>query len=143
MKRMSAIEASGFAAIMLALFALFAIPGGILDQHRGGVAVDLVHAKHSVALPNSQREDAIIISVQRDGGLFFGNKKTHLESLPQQIQESVARGAEKRIYLNADKYARYSDVKAVIDAIHESGVEHLSIFANTPPSSQQASGKRN
>jgi len=139
MQRISNIEVSAFAGILVVFLGLFAIPGGITvglpDQHRM-IPVDLVKAKRPISLPHALREDALIVSVTREGSIFFGNDWTPPEVLPQKIRESLARGAERRIYVNADKRANYRDVKKTIDAIHATGVEDISFLANPSVPSQ-------
>jgi biopolymer transport protein TolR len=131
-QRISNIEMSAFAGILVVLLGLFAIPGGItvgvLDQHRI-IPVDLVKVKRPTSLPHVLREDAVIVSVTRDGSIFFGTDRILPELLTPKIRESISRGAERRIYINADKRANYRDVKKAIDAIRTSGVEQISILA--------------
>lgn len=114
---------------MLVLFGLFAFrPHPDLRT----TAVDVAPAKLPVSLPGASREDAIVISIERDGGVFFGTNRSNPKLLPHQIQESLANGAERRIYLSVDRHAKYQTVKQIIDAIHSTGLEQVSFFANTP-----------
>ncbi len=50
-------------------------------------------------MPGANREDALIVSILRDGTLYFGKHKTRPGDLPAPIREGVARGAEKKIYI--------------------------------------------
>lgn len=128
MQRISNIEVSAFAAILVVLLALF-----LYVPHRYREApVDLFKAKHPVSLLSASREDAMIVSMQMDGGVFFGSDRSAPELLPHQIRESLAHGAEHRVYLNVDRHAKYQTVKQVIDAIHSTGVERVSFFTGTP-----------
>jgi hypothetical protein len=68
-------------------------------------------------MPGAEREDAMQISVTRDGRIYFRNNIIMLQDLPEQIRQGVQNGAEKRIYLNADARAKYADVLAVLDQI--------------------------
>lgn len=134
---MSNIDVSAFVAILVVLLALFA-GRSVWDRHDlPTTSVDLVKAKHAISLPNGSREDAISVLVESDGSVFFGTNRTDPRLLPQQIQESLANGAERRIYLSVDKYAKYQTVKQVIDAIHSTGVEQVSFFATTPSQQQK------
>jgi biopolymer transport protein TolR len=122
----SGIDVSAFAAILVVLFALFAVQTA--PHRRSSIPVDLVKAKSSISLPHALREDAIIVSVTRSGDIFLGNDRSRPELLPDKIREAISRGAERRIYVNADKRANYRDVKKAIDCIHSSGVENISIL---------------
>ncbi|HKW17736.1 MAG TPA: biopolymer transporter ExbD [Terriglobales bacterium] len=132
------MDVSAFAAILVVLLGLFAIPGGIavgiIDYHRV-MPVDLIKVKRPTFLPNAARDDAMFVSVTRDGSIFFNNERTVPELLPQKIHEFLAKGAEHRVYINADKRSYYKNVKQVIDAAHSSGIENISFLADPfPPS---------
>ena len=123
----SRIDVSAFAAILVVLFALFAVRTA--PHHLSYIPVDLVKAKSSISLLHALREDAIIVSVTRNGDIFLGTDRIRPELLPDKIRDAISRGAERRIYVNADKRANYRDVKRAIDSIHSSGVENISILA--------------
>ena len=103
----SRIDASAFAAILVVLFALFAVRTA--PHHLSYIPVDLVKTKSSISLPHALREDAIIVSVTRNGDIFLGTDRTRAELLTDKIREAISRGAERRIYVNADKRANYRD----------------------------------
>ena len=52
--------------------------------------------------------------------------------MPNKIREAVVNGAEKRVHLNVDARAKYGDVNALQPYIQLSGVENLSILAESP-----------
>jgi biopolymer transport protein TolR len=123
----SRIDVSAFAAILVVLFALFAVRTAPHDLSY--IPVDLVKAKSTVSLPHALREDAIVVSVMRNGDIFLGTDISRPELLPDKIREAISRGAERRIYVNADRRANYRDVKKAIDSIYSTGVENISILA--------------
>jgi biopolymer transport protein ExbD len=130
-KRQSAvrprIDVSAFGAVMLAL--LWAFMGDITpDVRRGGPPVNLYLAHHSIEFSNALREDAINITVSRDGSIFFRTDRVNVDQLPTCIRGAVHSGSEDRIYLHADARTKYRNVADVIDQIHASGVQNLSIL---------------
>ena len=84
--------------------------------------VDLAVAKHAVSMPGALREDALIVSVTRDGSVYFGNTQVQVSDLPGQILKSMNKDVERRIYLKADARAKYGDVKAVLETLKKTGI---------------------
>ena len=62
--------------------------------------------------------------------MYFGKDKTRPGDLPAQIREGVRRGAEKKIYICADKRLRYGTVLEVLDAIRSAGVEKIGFLVD-------------
>jgi biopolymer transport protein ExbD len=130
-KRQSAvrprIDVSAFVAVMLAI--LWAFMGDITpDVRRGGPPVDLFHAHHSIEFPKALREDVIDITVTRAGSVFFGTDRVNVDQLPIRIRDAVRSGSENRVYIHADARTKYGNVTDVIDQIHASGVQNVSIL---------------
>ena len=96
------------------------------------IPVDMAVAAHSGALAGALREDAMQISITRDGRFFFRSDKVSPEDLPEKIRKGVWNGAERRIYLNADARAKYRDAVAVLDQIRLAGIEDVSLPTQEP-----------
>jgi biopolymer transport protein TolR len=78
----------------------------------------------------AHREDATIVSITRVGNVFLGNTQVQLADLLGEVKKSLAQGGERKIYLKADARAKYGDVKAVIEAIKKTGIDHIGIITN-------------
>ncbi len=96
------------------------------------VIVDRVIGRHIHKLSGAIREDAIKITVLRDGATYFGASKTGPGDLPDMIRDAVHNGAEKRIYLEIDARALCGDVNALLPQIQMSGIQNVSILAESP-----------
>jgi biopolymer transport protein ExbD len=83
-------------------------------------------------LPGARREDAIKIVLTRDGTPFFRYLRVKGNDLPDKIRDAIRNGAEKRIYLEVDARARYSDVSAVLSQIQLTGIQNISFIADSP-----------
>ncbi len=116
------IELSGLLAVCIVLLVVFMV-GPSAPHH--SLPVDLAVVSHAVPLPDARREDAIIVTIARDGRVYFRNYRTTLDDLPRAIEEAVRNGAERKLYVQADARARYSDVDAVIGAIRQAGILDL------------------
>ena len=94
--------------------------------------VDHVVAQHVHKLLGAIREDAMKIWITRDGTIYFRKERVHRDDLSDRIRAAIRNGAEKRIYLEVDARARYSDVSAVLSQIQMSGIENVSFIADSP-----------
>lgn len=119
----------GFVSVMLALLFMF-LPA-TTDTPRP-IPVDQPVSYHCSPMPGVQKEDAIQISVTRDGSIYFRHDRIMFQDLPAEIAKGLQDGAEKRVYLNADARARYADVAAVLDQIRMSGIENVSFLTQKP-----------
>ena len=122
----SNIDVSALAAVMFVLVFAFILLTATPDY---GVSVDLPKVWHPIPMRGANREDALIVSILRDGTMYFRKDKTRPGDLPAQIREGVRRGAEKKIYICADKRLRYGTVLEVLDAIRSAGVEKIDFLA--------------
>jgi biopolymer transport protein ExbD len=125
------IDPAPIAAIFFAFVSMFIGDIGAPHAHRM-VVVDRATASSSRDLPRALREDAILISLTRDGSVYVRNTRLPPTELPNKIRDSVLNGAEKRIYLQVDARAKYGDVKALLPYIQLSGVENVSFLTERP-----------
>ncbi|HYM05941.1 MAG TPA: biopolymer transporter ExbD [Terriglobales bacterium] len=119
------IDVSALAAVLFVLLFLFMMLTAIPHD---GVSADLPKVWHSTSMPGARREDAIVVSILRDGTIYFGNDKTRPGDLPPQILKRIGNRAEKKVYIRADSRLRYGTVCQVLDAIHSAGVEKIAFF---------------
>jgi biopolymer transport protein ExbD len=117
--------AIGIFFLLLLIFMLNPFP-----YHR--IIVDRVVARHIHKLPGAIREDAITIYIRRDGTVYFGNSKIRPDDLSHMVRDAVHDGAERRIYLEVDARALCRDVNALLPQIQMSGIENISILAESP-----------
>jgi biopolymer transport protein ExbD len=97
-----------------------------------GVGIDLPRVNYPVTMRAANREDAVIIGIMRDGGIFFANDRTTAPQLPAKIEERLSHGAERRAYIKADARARYGTVRIVLGAVRSAGVESVGILVEQP-----------
>jgi biopolymer transport protein ExbD len=121
------IDASAFAGVFCVLLFLFMSPAATPETGKW-ISVDLFLAAHSRPMPGARREDAMLLSVTRDGHVYFGARTTTPDELPARIRDGLRGGAENWIYLAVDSRAGYSGVKVVLDRIREAGVERVSFL---------------
>ena len=119
-----------FVAVLIVLLTIFMVWTEPLDYHRWGLGnVDLPLSVFASVEPKAIREDAIRISLSRDGSIFFRESKVNIEHLPALIRVAVQAGAERKAYFAVDARARYGDTRAVVEKISEGGVQEISFLA--------------
>ncbi len=124
------IDVSAFAAVLCGL--LFAFLATTPLPH-SGVSVDLAKSRHFRRLPGALREDALRVTVTRDGRFYLGDQGIAPEELPGHVRDGIGGGGENRVYIVADARVRYGDVKMVLDQIRVAGVENVSFLTLPVP----------
>jgi biopolymer transport protein ExbD len=80
-------------------------------------------------MPRAVREDAQVVSVTRDGKIYFGNTLLAADDLSGQIRQSVRNGAERKVYVRADARAKYIHVKQALSEISKAGIQNVCFLA--------------
>lgn len=115
-----------FVAVLLVLLIVFMMGGPPIH---GDTALDVPSAFYAKAQPKARAEDAMKISITRDGRVYFRNHRAEPKSLPFLIRSAVQEGAEKKVYLAVDSRARYRDAAAVVEQIGSAGIREICILA--------------
>jgi biopolymer transport protein ExbD len=100
------------------------------QPHHGSVSTDLPKILRPISLPHAMREDAIIVTIMRNGDVFFRNDRVWPDKLADAIRVQVERGSERKVYIRADSRALHRSVKQVLDAIQEAGLLNVSFLVD-------------
>ncbi|MGA7683968.1 MAG: biopolymer transporter ExbD [Terriglobales bacterium] len=133
----SDINVTPMVDVMLVLLIIFMVVTPML-QH--GVTVDMAKVNNPEAMPDADKEDALLVAVMRDGSVFFGTDKIAPADLTQKIKDRLANRTDKRVFLKADARARFGSVVEVVDNVRAAGVDQLGLLTDqkkagalTPP----------
>ena len=101
-----------FASVMgLVVFVVLLIFMTIPVDHHRGASVDLPMVLHPVAMRGADREDAMKVSITRDGKVYFGTEQIRFDDLPAKIQDRLKdREVERKVYIVADMRARWAEL---------------------------------
>ena len=121
------IDAYPLVGLALTLLVIFMLVPAVTPPHHGW-NVDLPQSRYASPKPRAAREDAQIVSVMRDGQIYYRNMRVRADDLPEKIRESVKEGADRKIYIRADARARYFAVKQVLTDIRQAGIENVCFF---------------
>ena len=117
--------------VMLVLLIIFMVITPMLTK---GVSVDLVKTKNPIAMQAEDKEDAIVISVTRNGGVFLspGNLKIQADDLPERVRDLLTNKIDKTVYIRADARSRYEVVEDVVDNLRAAGVNEIGLITEEP-----------
>src|SRR5579864_1724768 len=132
----SEINVTPMVDVMLVLLIIFIVITPLLTK---GQTVEFVKAKNQIAMQNADKEDAILISVTRDGRSFLspGNKQVTVDELPTKVQDLLTNKLDKTVYIRADARAKYQAVEDVVDRLRAAGVDQLGLITETPQGAGQ------
>lgn len=133
----STINVTPMVDVMLVLLIIFMVITPML-QH--GVSVDLAQTNNPVQMPDADKEDALLVAIQRDGTVFFGSDKIAPDQLTNKIKDKLASRVDKRVFVKADARTKYGNVVEVVDNVRAAGVDQLGLLteqrkAGAPPPS--------
>jgi biopolymer transport protein ExbD/biopolymer transport protein TolR len=111
--------------VMLVLLIIFMV---ITPMLQNKVAIDMASVDNAVAMPDADKEDAIVVAITRDGGVFLGQDKVATSELGGLVTAKLADKPGKTIYIRADARAQYRAVEDAIDAVRTSGVEDVGLL---------------
>ena len=117
--------------VMLVLLIIFMVITPMLTK---GVSVDLVKTKNPVTMQAADKEDAILISITKNGSVFLspGNTKVTADQLPEKVRDLLTNKVDKTVYVRADARARYETVEDVVDNLRAAGTSEIGLITEEP-----------
>jgi biopolymer transport protein ExbD/biopolymer transport protein TolR len=98
------------------------------------VAVDLAKTENAVALPDADKEDAVVVAVTRDGFVYLGANRVSLDVLGGKVSDLLTDKPSKKIFMRADARAKYGKVKDTVDAVRSAGVDQIGLITENATS---------
>ena len=121
----SNINVTPMVDVMLVLLIIFMV---ITPMLQNKVAVEMAKVDNATAMPDADKEDAIVVAVTRDGGVFLGQDKVAPADLGRLVGEKLADKPGKMIYVRADARAQYKAVEDAIDNVRTAGVDEVGLL---------------
>jgi biopolymer transport protein ExbD len=87
-----------------------------------GISVELPVASNAHPMPDADQEDALIVSITEDGGVYLGVDPINPAALAERVEAGLTNQPEKKVYIKADARAPYGDVVKVLDAVRTADV---------------------
>ena len=118
--------------VVLVLLVIFMITAPVLQS---GI---------EVAVPKTRTvkeitEQRVVLTINRDGSLFLGDKPVNIHDLPALLRSGKTDTSKQVIYLRADERVQFGVFASAMDAVKQAGVTNISIV--TQPVEGKAAGK--
>jgi biopolymer transport protein ExbD/biopolymer transport protein TolR len=134
----SNINVTPMVDVMLVLLIIFMVITPMLQQK---VAVDMAKVDNPTSMPDADKEDAIIVAVTRDGGVFLGQNRVAVTELGGKVRDKLADTPGRTIFVRADARAQFRAVEDAIDAVRTAGVEDVGLLTQKREPGQPAGGE--
>jgi len=118
----SEINVTPLVDVMLVLLIIFMVTAPMMTQ---GVDVDL---PETTAKPLRQKEEPLLVTIKKDGQIYFNDIKLDQSLLKQQLAALSKADHERPIFLKADKLVPYGLVVSVMADIKDSGFDKLGMI---------------
>src|ERR1700739_3812871 len=121
----SNINVTPMVDVMLVLLIIFMV---ITPMLQNKVQIDMAKVANSIAMPDADKDDAIVVAITRDGGIYLGQDKIATDELGVKVRDKLADTPGKTIYIRADARAQYRAVEDAIDAVRTAGVDEVGLL---------------
>jgi biopolymer transport protein TolR len=121
----SNINVTPMVDVMLVLLIIFMV---ITPMLQNKVQVDMAKVDNPTNMPDADKEDAIVVAITRDGGIFLGQNRVAIAELGGQVRDKLADKPGKTIFVRADARAQYRAVEDAIDAVRTAGVDDVGLL---------------
>ena len=121
----SNINVTPMVDVMLVLLIIFMV---ITPMLQNKVSIDLATVENPTAMPDADKEDAIVVAVTRDGAVYLGQNKVDPSQLGSLVRDKLEDKTDKTIYVRADARAQYKAVEDAIDDVRTAGVEEVGLL---------------
>lgn len=118
----SDINVTPLVDVMLVLLIIFMVTAPMMNQ---GLDVDLPETTTKAL---RQKEDPIVVSIDKDGTIMLDKIQVTRVLLKQQLEKSPLEAKTQPIYLKADKNVAYGLVVGVMADIKDAGFEKLGMI---------------
>jgi biopolymer transport protein ExbD len=121
------IEMTAFSGVVLMLLFVFMTITPPMIQRR---PIELAKTSHAIPMPGAEREDALIVAIQRDGKVFFDTTQVGPEDLVLKIKNRLRDGAPQPVFIKADARARYHAVAEAVEDIRNAGMDRVVLLTD-------------
>jgi len=129
---LSEINVTPLVDVMLVLLIIFMVTAPMLQT---GIDVELPETKN---VKDVNPEERIIISISRDGLIYYGADAINYSSIPGRLKKD-AKSPKDSIFLRADIDVKWKYIVSVIDKIRGAGFSEIRLV--TKPFSKEATNR--
>ena len=115
------------ADIMLVLLIIFMVVTPMLQK---GMTVEMAKVSSPEDMHDADKDDAVIVAVTRDGGIFLGNTKSDMASIASLVGDQISGRTDKTVFIKSDTRAKYGDVVKLVDEVRSAGVDNVGLLTD-------------
>jgi biopolymer transport protein ExbD/biopolymer transport protein TolR len=134
----SNINVTPMVDVMLVLLIIFMV---ITPMLQNKVQIDMAKVSNPTSMPDADKDDAIVVAITRDGGVFLGQDKIAVSELGARVRDKLSDKPGKTIFIRADARAQYRAVEDAIDAVRTAGVEDVGLLTQKREAGSSAGGE--
>jgi biopolymer transport protein ExbD len=120
------VDVTPLLAVMLVLLSIFEVTTSSLQGPRK--ALELFQAQSAVLQPGAMKDDALRVSVDRGGNVFFNSTRVSPDELHDAIQQGLHATPMAVVYVVVDRRSWYLDVKPALEVIQRAGARRVSFL---------------
>jgi biopolymer transport protein TolR len=120
----SHINVTPMVDVMLVLLIIFMVITPMITPG----SISLPKASNPLEMPEADKQDALLVAVNRDGKVFFGNDLIQPADLAALVKERMAGAADKTVFVRADARVHYKAVIQVVDQVRSAGASELALL---------------
>jgi len=121
----SEINVTPMVDVMLVLLIIFMVVTPMLQK---GISVDMAPVNNPEQMPDADKEDALLVSITRDGKVYLGSESIQVDTLTTKVKDRLANKQDKRVYVKADMRTHFGNVVQVVDSVRAAGVDDLGLL---------------
>lgn len=121
----SNINVTPMVDVMLVLLIIFMVITPMLNNK---VNVELAKVDTPTAMPDADKEDAVVVAVTRDSRVYLGANQVAVEDLGPKVRDLLQNKTSKEVYMRADARAHYGTVMDAIDNLRTAGVDEVGLL---------------
>ncbi len=111
--------------VMLVLLIIFMVITPMLTNK---VQIDMAMVNNSTPMPDANKDDAIVVAITRNGGVFLGQNRVDPSQLGSLVATKLENLTNKTIYIRADARVQYKSVEDAVDDVRAAGVDDVGLL---------------
>ena len=121
----STINVTPMVDVMLVLLIIFMVVTPLLHP---GPEIQLAKTNHAMDMTDADKDDALLVAINREGRVFLGNEEVNPANLTERIQNRIAGRTDRTVFLRADARSHYRAVADVVDNIRSAGGSEVGLL---------------
>ena len=124
----SNINVTPMVDVMLVLLIIFMVITPMLNNK---VNVNMVKVDSALAMPDADKDDAVVVAVTRDGRVYLGANQVVVDDLGPKVRDLLENKVSKEVFMRADARAHYGTVMDAIDNLRTAGVDEVGLLTES------------